>query len=89
MHILQITPQLPFPPDSGGRSGIFNFVQYLSRKHTITLLSFVTEKTAGHVAGLTPYCHVVPVRHTAGNSYPAMFRNLASKLPYAIEKYQS
>ncbi len=89
MHILQITPQLPFPPDSGGRSGIFNFVQYLSRKHTITLLSFVTEETAGHVTGLTPYCDVVPVRHTAGYSYPAMFQNLASKLPYAIEKYQS
>ncbi|SVD52589.1 uncharacterized protein METZ01_LOCUS405443, partial [marine metagenome] len=89
MHILQITPQLPFPPDSGGRTGIFNFVQYFSRKHTITLLSFVTEKTECHVTGLTPYCDVVPVRHTAGNSYPAMLRNLAFKLPYAIEKYQS
>ena len=89
MHILQIAPQLPFPPDSGGRSGIFNFVQYFSRKHTITLLSFVTEKTEGYVNSLTPYCDVVPVRHTKGNSYPAMLRNLASKLPYAIEKYQS
>ena len=69
--------------------GIFNFLKYLSRTHTTTLLSFVTEETEGHVTGLAPYCDLVPVRHTGGNSYPAMLRNLASKLPYAIEKYQS
>jgi polysaccharide biosynthesis protein PslH len=37
MNILIITPFLPYPLDQGGKIRIFNLIQHLSRKHTITL----------------------------------------------------
>jgi len=40
MRILQITPQLPFPPDSGGRSAMYEWLRHVGRRHSVTLLSF-------------------------------------------------
>ena len=88
MHILQLTPQFPFPPDSGGRVGIFNSLKYLSRRHSITLLSFVTGETGHYVSNLEPYCdRIVTVRHPTGSSIPGMLKNVVSPRPYTIDKF--
>lgn len=90
MRILQITPQLPYPPDSGGRVAMFNILRYLSRRHTMTLLSFVTEETEHHVDALKGFCErIIPVRHRADASRFAMLANIASSRPYTIHKFAS
>ena len=40
MRILVLTPYAPFPPNSGGRIRIWEQLQFLGRRHDITLISF-------------------------------------------------
>lgn len=90
MHILQITPQLPYPPDSGGRIAIFNSIKYMSHRYTMTLLSFVTEQTAPYARALEPYCsQVVTVRSAPRSPVVAMALNLPSGIPYTMAKFRS
>ena len=90
MRILQITPQMPYPPDSGGRVGILNSIIYLSRIHDITLLSFCTDETVQYVDDLKRFCRdVITVRHPSGSSYWDMAANLFSSMPYTIVRFRS
>jgi sugar transferase (PEP-CTERM/EpsH1 system associated) len=58
MRLLFLTSRLPYPPNRGDRLRVFNFVRELSRRHEITLLSFVADAAeAAQSAGLRPYCH--------------------------------
>ena len=41
MKILMLTPYLPFPLYSGGQIRSYNLIKNLSRKHKITLFSFI------------------------------------------------
>lgn len=41
MKILMITPYLPYPLYSGGQIRTFNLLKHLSKKHDITLFSFI------------------------------------------------
>lgn len=90
MHILQISPQLPYPPDSGGRVAIYNILRYLSRRHEITLAAFVTEETAEHVAALEPFCRrIIAVRHSTATTKFGMFINMFTAQPYTMTKFYS
>jgi len=40
MKILFITARVPYPPNRGDRIRPFYFIKYLSKRHTITVLSF-------------------------------------------------
>jgi sugar transferase (PEP-CTERM/EpsH1 system associated) len=42
MNILFLTSRFPYPPHRGDKLKIYNLLKRLSRKHTITLLSFVS-----------------------------------------------
>jgi glycosyltransferase involved in cell wall biosynthesis len=64
MRILQITPQLPFPPDSGGRSAMYEWLRHVGSRHAVTVLSFaagdgVAEATRA-LSGLCERLVVVP-----------------------------
>lgn len=62
MKILFITPRLPYPPHGGDKLRAFNFIKYLSRKHTIYLISFIeSEKELEYVAPMKEYCADVEV----------------------------
>jgi sugar transferase (PEP-CTERM/EpsH1 system associated) len=90
MRILQITPQLPYPPDSGGRVGIYNILKHLARRHTMTLVSFVTEETEGYVSELSGFCdRIITVRRRAGKDRMRLLTNLFSTAPYTIAKFHS
>lgn len=39
MRILSITPELPFPPDQGGRIRMYNLLKRLAQKHEVHLVS--------------------------------------------------
>lgn len=90
MRILQLTPQLPWPPDNGGRVGIFNILKNLARHHSITLVSFVTEVSKTSGAALEPYCdRIITVQSQTASSKWGMFKNLFSAEPYTMAKFFS
>ncbi len=90
MHILQISPQLPYPPDSGGRVAIYNILKHLSRQHDMTLATFVTEETEPYISALEPYCRrIIAVKHRTATTKTAMLLNMFTSMPYTISKYYS
>lgn len=87
MKILQLTPRNPYPPDDGGKIGIFGITKYLSlRGHDITLLSIVSNQN-DDISGLRKYCKVETVTMNTTNNYIDMFFNLFSSVPYTVSKY--
>jgi len=93
MKILQLTTRLPYPPDDGGKIGIFNLTKYLSlRGHRIVLLSIIsgqTKGTPGNIEGLGKWCDVRVVYKNTGTNLWGLFLNLFFKVPYTISKYHS
>lgn len=62
MNILMLTPYLPFPLLSGGQIRTYNLLKYLSRKHNITLFSFIrSEKEKRYISSLREFCDYIKV----------------------------
>ena len=62
MKILMLTPYLPYPLHSGGQIRSYNLIKNLSKKHQITLFSFIrSNKEAEHIQELKKYCTKVKV----------------------------
>jgi glycosyltransferase involved in cell wall biosynthesis len=60
MKILMITPYLPYPLVSGGQIRTYNLLKNLSKKHKITLASFIRDNSERKfLKELEPYCHKV------------------------------
>jgi sugar transferase (PEP-CTERM/EpsH1 system associated) len=93
MKILQLTTRLPYPPDDGGKIGIFNLTKYLSvRGHKIVLLSIIsgrTKETLKNIEGLRKWCDVRAVYKNTGTNLWGLFLNLFSGIPYTISKYHN
>lgn len=96
MHILWLKTELLHPVDKGGKIRTYNMLKELKRHHRITYLT-LDDGSAGTAEreNALEYCHeLVCVPHqprekfTAG-FYSELLFNLASRLPYAIKKYQS
>ncbi|NLU51900.1 MAG: hypothetical protein GXX10_03420 [Clostridiaceae bacterium] len=89
MKILQLTPRIPYPPDDGGKIGIFEITKHLAlRGHKITLLS-ITSIQGNDISELMEYCNVETVIVDTSNSYAGMLLNLFSRVPYTISKYHN
>lgn len=100
MKILMLTPYLPYPLLSGGQIRTYNLLKNLSKKHQITLFSFIREDSErDYIQELTKYCQAVRVikRRRAWNiknillagftPYPFLVSiYLSTKLKKAIEK---
>ncbi len=88
MKLLQIAPMVPFPPDDGGRVGIFNITkQFLL--HGIDVHFAAPEANRNDDFA---FSKIVPVHLLAidsRNSYSGIAKNLFSSVPYNIEKYHS
>jgi glycosyltransferase involved in cell wall biosynthesis len=62
MKILMITPYLPYPLVSGGQIRTYNLLKNLSKKHQITLASFIRDpQEQKYLKDLMPYCSKVIV----------------------------
>lgn len=62
MKILMLTPYLPYPLYSGGQIRSYNLLKNLSKKHQITLFSFIRrEEEKKYLKNLKPYCQRVQV----------------------------
>lgn len=89
VRILQVAPQVPYPPEDGGKVGIYNITKHLAeRGHRITLFGFDRSPGADY-SPLRRYCELVPVRHSTRNSALRAALNLFSDIPYNISKYRS
>lgn len=62
MKILMLTPYLPYPLLSGGQIRSYNLLKNLSKKHTITLFSFIRDtKETQYIPQLKEFCKEVKV----------------------------
>ncbi|MDP4030919.1 MAG: glycosyltransferase family 4 protein [Candidatus Beckwithbacteria bacterium] len=62
MKILMLTPYLPYPLFSGGQIRSYNLLKNLSKKHEITLFSFVrSNKEQEYLKYLKPFCRRVVI----------------------------
>lgn len=88
MHVLLLTQVLPFPPDSGPKVKTWNVIKYLSRHHTVTLVSFVRGDQAEDVVRLADRCsggvHTVPIKREAIRDAQALIKSLATGAPWMM-----
>ena len=62
MKILMLTPYLPYPLYSGGQIRTYNLLKNLSKKHEISLFSFIrSEKETQYIPELQKFCRQVRV----------------------------
>lgn len=88
MDILQIAPQIPYPPTDGGKIGIFNITKHLAlRGHNITMVAISKDKQQGALSELQRYCQLEIVHKNTNNSALGAVANLFSHVPYNISKY--
>lgn len=88
MNILQITHQIPYPPDSGGRAGIFYLTKGLSDAgHKVFLASLVSSNNPKYEKELSKFCALSALYIDARNKVLKMGLNLLSSYPYNLSKY--
>ncbi|HXG93210.1 MAG TPA: glycosyltransferase family 4 protein [Blastocatellia bacterium] len=96
MRILWLKTELLHPVDKGGRIRTYQMLKRLKRDHEITYLTLVSSNDAMEAfERASEYCHrLVSVPEGRAEKFTARFyldllRNVASPLPYAIERYRS
>jgi hypothetical protein len=90
-HILMLTPYLPYPPNSGGRSRTYNLVKQLSQDYWITLVCFGRpEEKAFDLAPLRAMCELTVVdRLPSPSTRQAAWLSLTSARPVTMRLYHS
>jgi sugar transferase (PEP-CTERM/EpsH1 system associated) len=92
MHnILMLTPYLPYPPISGGRSRTFNLIKRLVRDYKITLVCFARpEEKQFDLTPLTELCELVIIdRASSPGTLRAALLSLTSIKPITMRLYFS
>jgi glycosyltransferase involved in cell wall biosynthesis len=94
MHILQVSPRVPFPLHDGGAIGIYNITKgLLAAGHRVTMLAINTPKhhqPASVLAHLGPDFRLVTVDvDTRLRPLKALRNFLYSKEPYNVERFNS
>lgn len=57
MKLLFLTSRLPYPPHGGDKLRAFNFIKYLSKNHSVHLISFIErEEEIAYVEPMRKYC---------------------------------
>ncbi|MBI5957452.1 MAG: glycosyltransferase [Chloroflexi bacterium] len=90
-HILMLTPYLPYPPNSGGRSRTYNLVKHLSKDCWVTLVCFGRpDEKAFDLAPLREVCDLTVVdRPPSPRTRQAAWLSLTSAKPVTMRLYHS
>ncbi len=90
-HILTITPYLPYPPSSGGRSRTYNLIKHLQDTYDIALICFGRpEEQAFDLAPLRAMCSVQVVdRDPSPGTLKAALLSLTSTKPVTLRLYHT
>ena len=96
MKILWLKTELLHPVDKGGRIRTYYMLRELKREHQVTYLTLDDGQAAGDARErATEYCHeLITIPHrTRAKFTPGFYfelaHNLASRLPYFMQKYKS
>jgi glycosyltransferase involved in cell wall biosynthesis len=90
MHILLLTQVVPYPPDSGPKIKTLNVLRYLTRRHTVHLVSFArSEAEVANARALSDLCSgvtCVPLRRSRVRDVAFLGQSLLSRRPFLIER---
>jgi len=90
MRILFLTQVLPYPLDAGPKIRAYYTLRYLSRRHEVTLLSFVRPsdppEAIEHLQGFCRVVYTVPMRRSPARDAWHLLRSLASDTPFLIAR---
>jgi len=91
MRLLFLTSRLPFPPNRGDRTRVFNFIRTLSADHEIDLISFISrESECVHRRQVLSFCRAVHlVRIPPIQSALSAVFNAWRDLPLQVSYYRS
>lgn len=89
--ILMLTPYLPYPPVSGGRTRTYNLVKRLCADYAITLVCFGRpEETAFNLAPLRQFCELIVIdRASSPGTLKAALLSLTSVHPITMRLYST
>jgi sugar transferase (PEP-CTERM/EpsH1 system associated) len=90
-HILMLTPYLPYPPNSGGRSRTYNLVKHLRHDYRITLVCFGRpEEQAFDLSPMRDLCDLIVVdRVPSPGTLKAARLSLTSSRPVTMRLYHT
>ncbi len=90
-HVLTITPYLPYPPNSGGRSRTYNLIKHLQRDFQITLICYARpEERQFDISPLRALCEVhVVERAPSPSTLKAALLSLTSPKPITMRLYHT
>lgn len=95
MRILWLKTELLHPVDKGGRIRTYEMLRELTRRHEVTYLTLddgtAAPDAAARAAEYSTELITVPFHPPAAGSagfYAALARNVASSLPYAVDRYR-
>jgi glycosyltransferase involved in cell wall biosynthesis len=91
-RILVVAPYLPDPPHWGSAIRVRELVRELSRRHRVTLLTYVLPWQDKYVRGVRAICesvHTVPAPWPDGADRAGRLRSFASVAPFAVRRLTS
>jgi len=91
LKILQISPQIPLPLDSGGRIGIYGILKHVAERRNEVYFAAYKKKFDHNLAESTlgKFCHPYIIDSSTENKILPAFLNLFSKVPYNISKFKT
>jgi glycosyltransferase involved in cell wall biosynthesis len=87
LRLLFVTHIFPYPPNVGGRIGIFNPLKYLSRRMEMVLVSFVDSESVHFANEMRRYCVDVMVHPLRRSGYAGLLRGLLGEPPGTASRY--
>ncbi len=91
-HVLMLTPYLPYPPNSGGRSRTYNLVRHLHDDYRLTLVCFGRpEEQAFDLTPLRELCDelIVVDRAPSPGALQAAWLSVTSPRPVTMRLYHT
>lgn len=90
MKILFVSAVLPWPLHSGGQVRIYNLLKRLSKKHEITLVSFIRDENERKFAENLSFCkHVHVVYRGKARQVRYFLRAITSAYPWLLSTYEN
>lgn len=88
MNVLFVSALLPYPLYSGGQVRIYNLLKLLSRKHTITLYTFLRDHQEAAYIPKLPFLHRIEYVHRGIAMQPSyIVRSILGKYPLLLSSY--
>lgn len=86
MNIIMVLPYLPYPTSSGGQVRSYNLIQNLSKKHDITLISYIRDtKEKKYCKHLKKFCKkIYTVKRRPAWSWKHILMSIFTPYPFLL-----